>query len=67
MNGTMQIDYFGSLPLIVVWLALGAIGIVIQAFTKGESRLVYGYYLATLGVTGALAALTFTWGRRSTA
>ena len=54
----MHIDYFGSLPLIVVWLALGAIGIVIQAFTKGESRLVYGYYIATLAATGILAAVT---------
>jgi len=56
----MHIDLFGSLPLVVIWLALGAVGIVIQAFTKGESRLVFGYYLGTLVLTAVLAAVTYT-------
>ncbi|MCO6465813.1 MAG: NADH-quinone oxidoreductase subunit N [Bradyrhizobiaceae bacterium] len=55
----MQIDFFGSLPLVVIWLALGGIGIVIQAFSRGQSRLVYGYYMATLVLTGLLSILTF--------
>lgn len=54
----MHIDLFGSLPLVVIWLALGAVGIVIQAFVRGQSKLVFGYYNATLIITGALAALT---------
>ena len=55
----MQIDYIGSLPLIVIWLALGAIGIVIQAFVRDNTRLVFGYYVATLGLTG-LAAIVLS-------
>lgn len=56
----MHIDLFGSLPLVVIWLALGAVGIVIQAFTKGESRVVYGYYIGTLVLTAVLAAVTWS-------
>lgn len=55
----MQIDLFGSLPLVAIWLALGAIGIVIQAFVKGDSKLVFGYYLGTLALTAILSAVTF--------
>ncbi|RPI68224.1 MAG: NADH-quinone oxidoreductase subunit N [Ignavibacteriae bacterium] len=55
----MHIDLFGSLPLVVIWLALGAIGIVIQAFVKNDSKLVFGYYLGTLALTGVLAAVTY--------
>ncbi|MBU3741150.1 MAG: NADH-quinone oxidoreductase subunit N [Candidatus Kapabacteria bacterium] len=55
---TMQpFDLVGSLPLIVIWLALGAVGIVIQAFVR-NTKLVFGYYAGTLAVTGTLAALT---------
>ena len=54
----MYIDLFGSLPLVVIWLALGAVGIVIQAFVRGQSKLVFGYYNATLIMTGVLAAVT---------
>lgn len=54
----MHIDILGTLPLIVIWLALGAIGIVIQAFVKSESKLVFGYYVATLVLTGILAVFT---------
>ena len=50
-------DLVGSLPLIVIWLALGAVGIVIQAFVR-NTKLVFGYYAGTLAVTGTLAALT---------
>lgn len=59
-----MIDFVGSLPLIVIWLALGAVGIVIQAFTKGESRLVYGYYVAVLALTAVLGVVT--WSRSGT-
>ncbi len=64
-SADMQIDFFGALPLVVIWLALGAIGIVIQAFVKGDSKLVYGYYLATLTATGVLAIATM-WHRGAT-
>lgn len=50
-------DLVGSLPLIVIWLALGAVGIVIQAYVR-NTRLVFGYYTGTLALTGLLAALT---------
>lgn len=50
-------DLVGSLPLIVIWLALGAVGIVIQAFVR-NTKLVFGYYTGTLALTGLLAALT---------
>lgn len=50
-------DLVGSLPLIVIWLALGFIGIVIQAFVR-NTKLVYGYYAGTLALTGTLAAVT---------
>lgn len=55
----MHIDIFGTLPLIVIWLALGGIGIVIQAFSKQQTNLVYSYYLGVLGLTGVMACLTF--------
>lgn len=55
----MGIDLFGSLPLVVIWLALGGVGIVIQAFVRDNTRLVFGYYISTLIATGFLAALTF--------
>lgn len=55
----MHIDFFGSLPLVVIWLALGGVGIVIQAFAKAQSKLVYGYYLGVLALTGFMACLTF--------
>jgi NADH-quinone oxidoreductase subunit N len=54
----MHIDYFGSLPLIAIWLGLGAIGITIQAFVRNNTRLVFGYYLGTLLLTAALALIT---------
>ncbi|MBU3698706.1 MAG: NADH-quinone oxidoreductase subunit N [Candidatus Kapabacteria bacterium] len=54
----MNIDFFGSLPLIVIWLALGAVGIVIQAFVRNNTRLIFGYYVATLCGTALLAILT---------
>lgn len=54
----MNIDLFGSLPLIVIWLALGAVGIAIQAFVRENTRLIFGYYLATLVATASLAILT---------
>lgn len=54
----MNIDLIGSLPLIVIWLALGAVGIVIQAFVKENSKLVFGYYIGTLTVTAILAIVT---------
>ncbi len=54
----MQIDLFGSLPLVVIWLALGAIGILIQAFVRENTRLVYGYYMGTLALTAVLAIVT---------
>ena len=50
-------DLVGSLPLIVIWLALGAVGIVIQAFVR-NTKLVFGYYTGTLALTGILAAIT---------
>ena len=56
----MSIDLFGSLPLVVIWLALGVVGIIIQSFVKANaSRLVFGYYVGTLAVTGILAAITY--------
>lgn len=55
----MGIDLFGSLPLVLIWLALGAVGIVIQAFVRDNTRLVFGYYLCTLLATAALGVLTF--------
>lgn len=51
----MNMDFFGSLPLVVIWLALGAVGIAIQAFVRNNTRLIFGYYLATLATTGVLA------------
>lgn len=54
----MNIDFFGSLPLIVIWLALGAVGIVIQAFVRENTKLVFGYYAGTLAVTALLAVVT---------
>jgi NADH-quinone oxidoreductase subunit N len=54
----MNIDIFGSLPLIVIWLALGAVGIAIQAFVRDNTRLIFGYYLATLTGTAILAIIT---------
>ncbi|MCX6139291.1 MAG: NADH-quinone oxidoreductase subunit N [Candidatus Kapabacteria bacterium] len=54
----MHIDLFGSLPLIVIWLALGAVGIAIQAFVRNNTRLIFGYYAGTLVLTAALALLT---------
>lgn len=55
----MHIDFFGSLPLVVIWLALGGVGIAIQAFARHQSRLVYGYYMFTLALTAVMASLTF--------
>lgn len=58
----MNFDIFGSLPLIVIWLALGVVGIVIQAFVRSDNtRIVYGYYIGTLVVTGLLAAATIRY------
>jgi NADH-quinone oxidoreductase subunit N len=54
----MHLDLFGSLPLIVIWLALGAIGIAIQAFVRENTRLVFGYYAGTLVLTAVLALVT---------
>jgi len=54
----MHIDLFGSLPLIVIWLALGAVGIAIQAFVRDNTRLVFGYYAGTLVLTAVLALIT---------
>lgn len=54
----MNIDIFGSLPLIVIWLALGAVGIAIQAFVRNNTRLIFGYYLTTLSATAVLAVIT---------
>lgn len=54
----MHIDYFGSLPLIAIWLGLGAIGITIQAFVRNNTKLIFGYYLSTLVLTSVLALLT---------
>jgi len=57
----MSIDLFGSLPLVVIWLALGVIGVVIQAFVKENgTKLVFGYYVGTLVVTALLAMLTYS-------
>lgn len=47
----------GMLPLVVIWLALGAVGIVIQAFVR-NTKLVFGFYAATLAGTMALAIAT---------
>ena len=44
----MHIDLFGSMPLIVIWLALGAVGIALQAFIRNNTRLVFSYYAGTL-------------------
>ncbi len=53
----MNMDLLGSLPLVVIWLALGAVGIAIQAFVRNNTRLVFGYYIFTLALTGILAML----------
>lgn len=53
----MDSALIGSLPLIVIWLALGAVGIAIQAFVRNNTKLVFGYYLATLALTAVLAML----------
>lgn len=53
----MNMDLLGSLPLVVIWLALGAVGIAIQAFVRNNTRLVFGYYIFTLALTGILAIL----------
>lgn len=58
----MNFDIFGSLPLIVIWLALGVVGIVIQAFVRSDNtRIVYGYYIGTLVATGLLASATIRY------
>lgn len=54
----MNMEFFGSLPLVVIWLALGAVGIAIQAFVRNNTRLIFGYYLATLATTGVIAIVT---------
>ncbi|MBK7576043.1 MAG: NADH-quinone oxidoreductase subunit N [Ignavibacteria bacterium] len=54
----MHIDLFGSMPLIVIWLALGAVGIALQAFIRNNTRLVFSYYAGTLVLTAALALVT---------
>ncbi|HLP28703.1 MAG TPA: NADH-quinone oxidoreductase subunit N, partial [Candidatus Didemnitutus sp.] len=54
----MHIDLFGSMPLIVIWLALGAVGIALQAFVRNNTRLVFSYYAGTLVLTAALALVT---------
>jgi NADH-quinone oxidoreductase subunit N len=57
----MNFDILGSLPLLVIWLALGVVGIILQAFVKSDTtRLVYGYYIGTLVTTGLLAAATIS-------
>lgn len=61
----MHIDFFGSLPLVVIWLALGGVGIVIQAFATKQTKLVYGYYMGVLALTGIMSCLTF-WHHGST-
>lgn len=48
---------FQVLPLVVIWLALGAVGIVIQAYVR-STKLVFGYYLGTLSLTAVLAIIT---------
>jgi NADH-quinone oxidoreductase subunit N len=48
---------FDSLPLVVIWLALGAVGIALQALVK-SSKVVYGYYLWTLIATAVMAVWT---------
>ncbi len=48
---------FQVLPLVVIWLALGAVGIVIQAYVR-NTKLVFGYYLGTLALTAVLAVVT---------
>jgi NADH-quinone oxidoreductase subunit N len=48
---------FQVLPLVVIWLALGAVGIVIQAYVR-STKLVFGYYLGTLALTAVLAIIT---------
>ncbi len=48
---------FQVLPLVVIWLALGAVGIVIQAYVR-NTKLVFGYYLGTLALTAILAVVT---------
>lgn len=54
----MHIDFFGSLSLIVIWLALGAVGIAIQAFVRNNTRLIFSYYASTLVLTALLSLLT---------
>lgn len=53
----MTTALFNVLPLVVIWLALGAIGIVIQAYVR-NTKLVFGYYLGTLALTAVLAVVT---------
>ena len=53
----MNMELLGSLPLVVIWLALGAVGIAIQAFVRNNTRLVFGYYIFTLALTGVLSLL----------
>ena len=53
----MNMELLGSLPLVVIWLALGAVGIAIQAFVRDNTRLVFGYYIFTLVLTAVLAML----------
>lgn len=55
----MNIDFFGSLPLVAIWLALGAIGIVIQAFVQNNTKLVFGYYIGTLVLTAVFGIASF--------
>jgi len=53
----MMSALFQVLPLVVIWLALGAVGIVIQAYVR-NTKLVFGYYLGTLTLTAVLAVIT---------
>lgn len=53
----VELNLFGTLPLIVIWLALGFLGILLQAFVR-SSRIVFGYYSLTLIATAAMALLT---------
>lgn len=51
-------DLFGTLPLVVIWLGLGVLGVVIQAFVRNNTRLVFGFYVGILALTAALSVLT---------
>jgi len=53
----MNMEILGSLPLVVIWLALGAVGVAIQAFVRDNTRLVFGYYIFTLALTAVLAMM----------